>query len=78
MKSSLAKVTKAGFGYDNSLQTDDAGYVDAAVLAHVACVVCLQTNDVRRNRKGVKSASNVLSFHSALSTTYFSTTDNFG
>ena len=80
MKSSLAKVTKAGFGYDNSvsLQTDDAGYVGAAVLAHVACVVCLQTNDVRRNRKGVKSASNVLSFHYALSTTYFSTTDNFG
>ena len=30
-----------GFGYDNSvsLQTDDAGYVGAAVLAHVACVV---------------------------------------
>ena len=42
---------KAGFGYDNSvsLQTDDAGNVGAAVLADVACVVGLQTNDVRRN-----------------------------
>ena len=39
---------KAGFGYDNSvsLQTDDAGYVGAAVLAHVVCIVGLQTNDV--------------------------------
>ena len=43
--------TKAGFGYDNSvsLQTDDAGHLGAAVLAHAACVVGLQTNDVRRN-----------------------------
>ena len=42
---------KAGFGYDNSisLQTDDAGHVGAAVFVHVACVVSLQTNDVRRN-----------------------------
>ena len=32
-----------------SLQTDDAGNVGAAVLAHLACVVGLQTNDVRRN-----------------------------
>ena len=33
--------SKAGFGYDNSvsLQTDDAGHVGAAVLAHVASVV---------------------------------------
>ena len=50
------KVTKAGFGYDNSvsLQTDDAGNVGAAVFAHVACVVGLQTNNVRCNRKGLK------------------------
>ena len=42
---------KAGFGYDNSvsLQTDDAGYVAAAVLANVSYVVGLQTNDVLRN-----------------------------
>ena len=42
---------KAGFGYDNSvsLQTDDAGHVCDDVLADVACVVGLQTNDVRRN-----------------------------
>ena len=43
---------KAGFSYDNSvsLQTDYAGHVGAAVLVHVAaCVVGLQTNDVRRN-----------------------------
>ena len=42
---------KSRFGYDNSvsLQTDDVGHVVAAVLAHVACVVGLQTNDVRRN-----------------------------
>ena len=32
-----------------SLQTDDAGQVRAAALAHVACSVGLQTNDVRRN-----------------------------
>ena len=44
----------AGFSSDNSVSfpTDDAGYVGAAVLAHVACVVGLQTNDARRNRKG--------------------------
>ena len=44
-------IIKAGFGYENSisLQTDDAGHVGAAVLVHVACVVGLQTNDVRRN-----------------------------
>ena len=43
----------AGFSYDNSvsLQTDDAGNVGAAVLAHLVCVVGLQTNDVRRNWK---------------------------
>ena len=43
--------TKAGFGYDNSvnLKTNDTGYVVAAVLAHVACVVGLQTNKVRSN-----------------------------
>ena len=47
---------KAPFSYDNSvsLQTDDAGYVGAAILAHVACVVGLQTNDVRRNWKGLE------------------------
>ena len=35
------RLTKAGFGYVNSvsLQTDDAGHVGAAVLAHVAYVV---------------------------------------
>ena len=46
---------KADFGYDNSvrLQTDDAGHVGAAVLAHVACVVSLQTNYVHRNWKGL-------------------------
>ena len=39
--------TKAGFGYDNSvnLKTNDTGYVGAAVLANVACVVGLQTNN---------------------------------
>ena len=44
-------ISEAVFGYDNSvsLQTDDAGHVGAAVLAHVACVVGLQTNDVRRS-----------------------------
>ena len=49
-------MTKAGFGYDNSvsLQTDDVGNVGAAVFAHVAFVVGLQTNDVRCNRKGLK------------------------
>ena len=47
---------KAGFGYDNSvsLQTNDVDHVGAAVLAHLACVVGLQTNDVRRNWKGLK------------------------
>ena len=42
---------EAGFSFENSvsLQTDIAGHVGAAVLAHVACVVDLQTNDVRRN-----------------------------
>ena len=47
-----------GFSYDNSvsLQTNDAGHVGAAILAHMACVVGLQTNDVRRNWKGLKSA----------------------
>ena len=42
---------KAPFSYDNSvsLQTDDAGYVGAAILAHVACIVGLQINDVSRN-----------------------------
>ena len=42
---------KVGFGYDNSvsLQTDNVGHVGAAVLANVACIVGLQTNDVRRN-----------------------------
>ena len=45
-----------GFGYNNSvsLQTDDAGHMGAAVLVHVVCVVGLQTNDVRRNWKGLK------------------------
>ena len=43
--------SKAGFGYGTSvsLQTDDAGHVDAAVLAHVTFIVGLQTNDVCRN-----------------------------
>ena len=43
--------SKAGFGYDNSvsLKTDDVAHVGAAVLAHVACVVGLQTMDVRSN-----------------------------
>ena len=47
----LLFILKAGFSYDNSvsLQTDDAGHVGAAVFVHVACVVSLQTNDVRRN-----------------------------
>ena len=51
--------SKAAFGYDNSvsLQTDDVGNVGAAVLFHVACVVGLQTNDVRRNWKGLKLLS---------------------
>ena len=55
---------KAGFGYDNSvsLQTDDAGHVGAAVLAHVVCVVSLQTNDVRRNWKGLKVDSYFVNF----------------
>ena len=46
---------KGGFGYDNSvsLQTDDVGNMGAAVSVHVACVVGLQTNDVRRNWKGL-------------------------
>ena len=54
-KNHLVKFTKAAFGYDNSvsLQTDDAGHVGAAVLGHVACVVGLQTNDVRGNWKGL-------------------------
>ena len=48
-------MVKAGFGYDNSvsLQIDDEGHVGAAVLAHVASVVGLQNNDVRRNWKGL-------------------------
>ena len=46
-----SKETKAGFSYDNSvsLQTDYAGYVRAAVLAHVVRIVGLQTDDVNRN-----------------------------
>ena len=46
---------KVFFIYDNSvsLQTDDAGYVGAAVLVQVAYVVGLQTNDVLRNWKGL-------------------------
>ena len=50
-KQNLLLKNEAGFGYDNSvsLQTDDAGHVGAAVLAHMVCVVGLQTNDVRRN-----------------------------
>ena len=49
-KGIVSDPSKAGFGYDNSvsLQTDDAGHVGAAVLAHVAFVIGLQTNDVRR------------------------------
>ena len=49
----LKKLVKAGFAYDNSvsLQTDDAGHVGAAILAHVAYVVGLQTNDVSHNWK---------------------------
>ena len=39
----------SGHQFSASLQTDDAGHVGAAVLAHVACVVGLQTSDVRRN-----------------------------
>ena len=56
MIADLLSCPKAGFGYENSvsLQTDDAGHVGAVVLAHVACVVGLQTNDVRRNGKGLK------------------------
>ena len=44
-------MSRVGFSYDNSvsLQTDDAGHVGAAVLAHMAYVVDLQTNDVRHN-----------------------------
>ena len=47
--------SEVGFGYDNSvsLQTDDVGHVGAAVLAHLACVVGLQTNNLRRNWKGL-------------------------
>ena len=47
----ISCTTKVGFGYNNSvsLQTDDAGHMGAAVLAHVACVVGLRTSDVRRN-----------------------------
>ena len=43
--------TKVGFSYENSasLQTDDAGHVGAAVLAHFAYVVGFQTNDVLCN-----------------------------
>ena len=50
-KGIVSDPSKAGFGYDNSvsLQTDDAGHVGAAVLAHVAFVVGLQTNDVCHN-----------------------------
>ena len=44
-----------GFGNSVSLQADDAGHVDAAALAHVAYVVGWQTNDVRRNWKGLKT-----------------------
>ena len=42
-------LSKAGFSYDNSvsLHTDDTGHVGAAVLAHVAYVVGLQTNERR-------------------------------
>ena len=43
-------------GFDDniiSLQTDDVGHIGAAVLAHVAFVVGLQTNDVCRNWKGL-------------------------
>ena len=45
-----------GFGYDNSVssQTDDVGHVGAAVLSQMTCVVGLETNDVRRNWKGLK------------------------
>ena len=55
-----------GFGYDNSvsLQTDDVGHMGAAVLVHVACVVGLQTNDVRRNWKvglGIESKKSIKS-----------------
>ena len=41
VKLSWISLFKAGFGYGNSvsLQTDDAGHVGAAVLAHVDCVV---------------------------------------
>ena len=55
-----------GFGYDNSvsLQTDDVGHVDAAVLVHVAYVVGSQTNDVRRNWKGLKSSYEPSQTHS--------------
>ena len=44
-------ICKVGFGYDNSVsfQTDDVGHVGATVLAHVACVAGLQTNDVLCN-----------------------------
>ena len=49
MKSAKLK-SEMAFCYNSvSLQTDDAGHVGAAVLAHVAYVVGLQTNDVRRN-----------------------------
>ena len=54
-------MTKVGFSYDNSvsLHTDNAGHVGAAVLAHVAYVVGLQTNDVRRNWKGLLDAFSI-------------------
>ena len=50
-KSNALYSSKVGFGYDNSVsfQTDDVGHVGATVLAHVACVAGLQTNDVLCN-----------------------------
>ena len=42
----LLLLTKAGFGYDNSvsLQTEDAGHVGAAVFADVACISTTEIN----------------------------------
>ena len=56
-KKLVLSTSQAGFGYDNSVswQTDDEGHVGAAVLTHGACVVGLQTNDVCRNWKGLKT-----------------------
>ena len=53
--SAVLKDSLVGFGYDKrvNLQTDDMGHVGAAILARVARVVGLQTNDVRRNWKGL-------------------------